>query len=431
MRWRVPAEVVIGAVASAAGAVAIAVTGPHTTSFGDAKDYMDTARTLLDDHSYLREGSVGIFRTPGFPVLIALTWLVRDGSIVAVKIANALCFAGTAMVLYRIARDAGLSRAAGLVGGLAFAVYPIALVQVTEVQSEPLHTFLIAVCVLLGQRAIAHQSLRYAAAAGLVFGAATLTRPSALALAAGFAVTFAWLFRGGVRRRLAAAGLVVLGVAVFVVPWAILNQRATGDLILLNDEGGLTFWVGNQPEAIRLLTGDVADRAEFDRLAYDVLFVEKPGKLIAEWRETKNWDDLSPGRRDAVWREQAIDEMVDHPGRTARQGAIKAWAFWRPWLLPEAYGTAAAVGTGVVLSALYVFGVLGGRSLRRTPEGRTLVTLLLVMFAAAWVTHTIIHISARFRVPYVDPYLVLLSAAAVVGLVARRRSPDREAVAEA
>ena len=431
MRWRVPAEVVIGAVALAAGAVAIAATGPHTTSFGDSADYMNTARTLLDDHSYLREGDVGIFRTPGFPLLIALTWLVRDGSIVAVKIANALCFAGTAVVLYRIARDAGLSRVAGLVGGLAFAVYPLALAQVVEVQSEPLHTFLIAVCVLLSQRAITRQSLQYAAAAGLVFGAAALTRPSAVAVAAGFAVTFVWLFRGGARRRLAAGGLVVLGVAVFVVPWAILNQRATGDLIVLNDEGGLTLWVGNQPEAIRLLTGDVADREEFDHLAYDVLFLEKPGRLIAEWRTTKNWDSLSPGQRDAVWREQALDEMADDPGRTARQFAIKAWAFWRPWLLPVAYGMAAALATGVVLGGLYVFGTLGALSLRRTSEGRTLVVLLLVMFGTMWVAHTIIHISARFRVPYVDPYLILLSGAAIAGLVGRRLRPDREAVAEA
>jgi hypothetical protein len=120
--------------------------------------------------------------------------------------------------------------------------------------SEAFYSTLALACVLTLARALDDpasrtRTMQRVFAGGALAGLAILTRPAMLFFLP-FELLLAWR-----RQRMAAVWLLV-GTAVIIAPWTLRNVAVHHRFVLVAAEGGVTFWTGNHPEAIG--EGDLA-----------------------------------------------------------------------------------------------------------------------------------------------------------------------------
>ena len=99
----------------------------------------------------------------------------------------------------------------------------------------------------------------------MVFGLSAIARPTILPFVAAVGV---WIVvtrwrSGGIRAALHEAVLFGVGVALPIAPVTLHNYLADGDLVLVASNGGVNFYIGNNPESdgvTAVVPGTRADR---------------------------------------------------------------------------------------------------------------------------------------------------------------------------
>ncbi len=190
----------------------------------DSRDYDALARSLLDDCRFSRtsDGAPELFRTPGYPLLLAGAYAVSGKSVRAAAAAQVLLDVLLCWLVYRLGRQL-CSRRVGLIAAAVQAVSPAAVGACVRILSEGLFALLLTAAILLLAACLRSGRLRAALAAGALMGAACLVRPIGLfAAVIAAAVVLA-------RLRRWRAGLAFTAMtAAMVIPWIIRNHVAAG-----------------------------------------------------------------------------------------------------------------------------------------------------------------------------------------------------------
>lgn len=219
---------------------------PDTTHADIASMYQYSLR--VSQGIYYGEG---VYWPPGFiflsGALIRLFGANRYWTVI--RYVQSLLGAITCGFGYDIGCHAFGSRAAGVIGGVLLAVY-LPLIYYTGLAfSETLFSFffLWAVCWLY--RLAENRDKGAAVKAGVLLGLATLTRPVSL-LVPVLLLPWYWLIweRKG-RLVLARVGVVMAVLLLTLVPWTIRNWIVTGDLVLVDMNGGVNFYIGHNERA--------------------------------------------------------------------------------------------------------------------------------------------------------------------------------------
>ncbi|MBZ5558303.1 MAG: glycosyltransferase family 39 protein [Acidobacteriia bacterium] len=262
----------------------VVARGLHLGLFSDMQEYYDRAVYLLDHHHFLPDA----FRPPAYPVLLAAVFSVFSRSLAAVRITQALLGAAAAAVTFLLARRSG-SRRAAMCAGVIVAVYPAWCLYPAYVLSENLFAPLLIIGFWLWFR----DSPSNAFAAGLVLGAATLTRTVGVAAIGGILVGEA--ATGGAQRLSKHAPALLVGFVLIVGAWTARNAALYHRFVPIDTNNGYNFLVGNNPQA----TGRL-ELADWDRIHATYL---KGAATDAE--------------ANAVAYREAVRFMREHPGQAA------------------------------------------------------------------------------------------------------------------
>ncbi|MBV9468522.1 MAG: glycosyltransferase family 39 protein, partial [Abitibacteriaceae bacterium] len=198
-------------------------------------------------------------RPPGYPLFLAAIYLVSGRSVLMVRLVQFAFFTATAWLLYLLALRF-VNRATAVVTALLCATYWPLLVMPVFHLTETLATFLAVLCVYLWVRAmeyIAHPQRQrwYVFLTGLMCGVATQIRPSFVFFVVMPMVAFAVpAFAPGsqamsLRQRLSGCGLMALGYALCIVPWAVRNTIVAHRFLPVSANGGLSLYVSAQQYA--------------------------------------------------------------------------------------------------------------------------------------------------------------------------------------
>jgi hypothetical protein len=375
----------LGAVAAAARAVAVART-PDYAPHHDDHSYMMHALALVHDHAYpvFHAGAHPVataYRAPGFPLMLASADRVFGASVATERAAQVVAGAAVAVMAWWVAREIWGVRTA-LAAGLLVALSPVLVLFNASLISEQLFTAL-----LLGALACALHArgrLRWAVAAGVLAGAAALTRPEGLALALGVA-----LCAGG--RRAAAA--VLAATVLCVAPWTVRNALVLHAFVPVSTETGNT------------LAGTYNVRSLAD----------------SRWRDPR-LSHLYPAARAAHRRnEAATDHALEHevlrfvaahptaPLRVAvanagRLAGVAPTGFSRLSLTSVSLPTGPAPVLRIALLITTLLGLAGAATTaaRRAPPGWWLTFGLVAVVAL------LVNAEQRFAVP-LQPFLLLLA----------------------
>jgi 4-amino-4-deoxy-L-arabinose transferase-like glycosyltransferase len=181
---------------------------------------------------------------PLYPIFLGLIYAAGGGAVAVRAVQLALALATLALAYLAARRAFGVRVAkASLAAG---ALYLPTAFYLSQLYSEILFTFLLvaaAYLFLVGMES--RRGLAASFAAGLLFGAAGLTRGVGLAVALGLA--FYMLLRRGptLGRRAGKAAALALGVAAAVAPWSAYVYRETGRAVLVDTKSAMVFYMGN------------------------------------------------------------------------------------------------------------------------------------------------------------------------------------------
>jgi 4-amino-4-deoxy-L-arabinose transferase-like glycosyltransferase/predicted negative regulator of RcsB-dependent stress response len=378
----------------------------------DALYHVEWARSLSRGLTY-QAGP--FFRAPGYPWFLAAVTRVFGDGLLAPRIVQALLGTASCALVYALGarlfdRRTGLC-AAAIASAYAMLVYfdGELLLPVLEV---PTCTAAVLFAVRFGDR----PTWRRAAIAGVALGVAAIVRPNILLW--GIAVALWMLARGGSPFAVRVREVAVYGCAALVpiLPITTYNAVVGGDLVLISSQGGLNFWIGNNPTSDGSSAIAPGTRPDWWGGFHDVIAQAE----AAEGRA------LRPSEVSGHYFASAWNWIADQPGAALRLLMWKLRLYWTDYELgnnqdevffahefgpvlrfdPVRFGVVAPLGLlGLLLTA---------RCWRRLGPAW--------LFVPAWCASVVLFfVCARFRIPMIPVLGVFAAHALVVGLDCLRR----------
>lgn len=375
----------------------------------DEREYLALGRSVARGHGFVYPadepppGTGQQFgRAPGYPLFLALLGVTTpvDAVPTRVKVAQAIVGALGIWLIALIAERAASPRGAVIAAAVA-AVHPPLVFMPAYALSETLYsTLALLVAWQMGTPAAFDQKRRvspFLFVSGILTGAAILVRPAMV-----FFVPLAawWLARRPGPSRTAGLTRAAVYVAITfacVAPWTIRNALVYHRFIPVASEGGITFWTGNHPLARG--DGDLAANLPLKQ---------------AELEFRARYPGLTPEELEPLYYRDAFAWIRAHPGA------------WGMLVLRKAFFTIVPAGASYTLhSPRYVVASAGAYLALLVPAlaGAWLLwrrghppAVLWLMAASTAMAGLIFFPQERFRIPVIDPALIV----AVAGLAAFR-----------
>src|SRR6185369_4133285 len=266
-------------------------------------------------------GSQVFFQAPLYPYLLALVYTLLGRSLDAVYLLQIATAVAGVWALWRAGRALG-NEPAGLVAAALAAVYgPFLFYDVQLLKESPAVT---VTCFLLWALAA-----RRWLAAGLLLGVLALLRENALLLVP-FLLPLAWQrdssIEAGARGFAKRGGLLVIGLLLPLAPVALRNGLVGGDYLPTTSQGGVNFWIGNNPQA------DGAYRPIVPGKQIPALERQEPARLA----EQELGRRLTAAEVSSFWLRRGLAWAAAHPGDFVRLQIRKLGMFWSWYEWPDA-----------------------------------------------------------------------------------------------
>jgi len=208
--------------------------------------YLNIADNLLDGNGYF-ELNLRAYRPPCYPFFLAAILGLTHHSIEAVRVVQAM-LAGFMCAGILSLGSMLVNRGVGLIAAVFCAVYPQLIHYAVQLWSEQLFLFLIIMALWFFLLSLRKRSLWLKVLSGALFGLASLTREAGLLVLAGILI---WLV---LNNKSLLAGLkkwwlIALCAFVVILPWTVRNYRVFAKFVPIATNGGINFYIGNNPEA--------------------------------------------------------------------------------------------------------------------------------------------------------------------------------------
>ena len=415
---------------------------------GDSREYVALARNLATSHTFSRDTAPPLrpelFRTPGYPLLLTLPFIVHRPSFIVLGLFLQLLLSLlTVWLAWRLALELELGHGTSAFAALLVGLSPNLAFLSSKLISEPLFTPLLLICVLLLNRYRLSGRAVDLVGAGVCSGLLILTRPIATyfpLLMAAYLVYRVLSPRSVAHRSsLMAPALFLACTSVVLAPWIIRNGRKAGRYII-STASEHNIYLYDAATVVASQRGITIPQAR------DVMKseAEKEFGPIDTTDEATMWQRLSavarrhffarPALAAPVWlfgvaasflNPISVGPLLIHSGASPAAGSANllqsSLALLVKGRVTHAFKTAWKVRVGgaptfilVVLAGATLFNLvliwfgLGSLFLRRT---RGLYWLFLPILYFTFVTGTVG--DARFRAP-IEPLLCLFAAAALV-----------------
>lgn len=347
---------------------------------------------------------------PLYPMLLSLVYRVFGPSVWAGHLLNACLGAGTCAVTFLLGRRLG-GAGTGLTAAAFVTTSQALLFLDGDLLATSLAVFTVTVAALFLVRYVQEgERVRDLALGGVSLGLAAITVPLAAVVVPAVVVFLALR-----RRHWRAPVLFLVATLLPVSPVTLRNLRASGEFVPVSANGGINFYMGNNPDMRRTSTlrpgpewramqnlpvreAELVKSSERDRwfLRRGLRFwIQDPGLALAQTVEKT----LLLVHDHEIMRDFDYYYFRDHFSRLLR---LPNWSF--AWLF-----------------GLTAVGLLWGRS--RHPAERLLV-LLAVSYAVGIV---LFFVTARYRALLL-PLLSIFAGRAIVWFVARARERDLRAL---
>jgi tetratricopeptide (TPR) repeat protein len=385
----------------------------------DAETYFETARTVAGG-DWLGD-PYAFWQPPLYPYLLGLAFALLGENHFRLHLLHFLLGAVNCVLLYMLGRRVfaeGVARAAALIACL----YGPFLYFEGEYLPPVLLVFLTLLLLLALFRAGEKPRTRTWFLPGFLLGLAATARPDVLLF---MPLAWAWLMERwwGQRKvgatgwsplRLAGAtGLFLIGLLLPILPVALRNWQVERVLVPISTNGGLNFYIGNNPD-------------------YDGLVAMRPGYAWLDLNQVPFLHkEASSAERSGYFYRRSWHWIRHSPGEWLRLLARKTGMYWNGHEFVRNLNFYAFRQYSRLLSVLlwehgldFPFGLVSPLGLLglvlALREFRPKVGLLILFALASSFSVILFFIASRYRIPLV-PVLLLFAVQAVVELGRRAR----------
>ncbi|MEZ6071930.1 MAG: glycosyltransferase family 39 protein [Pirellulales bacterium] len=388
------------------------IAGDGQFVFGDSLSYWQLGQHLAERQPY-RYGNAFVFRTPGYPLLLAGMFKVvgSDADFLWGRALGACCGTAAVGLVYALASRL-FDPTTACAASVAAAVYPGAIASSIFILSEapfcPLMLAQLWLLVVALRSRTTTSGVVFALVAGAAAGAATLARPSWLL----FTPLVAALMllcptTAGRGSRWWAPAAMLLGLVVVLTPWWLRNVRLSGHFIATTLQVGESMFDGLNPQA----------DGGSDLPAVNVFKQQLRGQLgpqvVADGYEEGVASAVElEYRTDRALGTAAIDWAAAHPRRVLELTGVKLLRMWSPWPNEPSFRR---WPIALVVAATYLPVMLAACA------GAWMYTRRGLPYALLWlpaVYFTALHVVFVSSIRYRDPAmlaLIVLAAGAALG----------------
>jgi hypothetical protein len=371
----------------------------------DEREYLSLAEGLAEGRGFAYPAAAPgeprperFGRAPLYPLFLAAVIAPTNlDPQTSIKLVQSVIGAVGVLLVALVATKAAGPRAGGIAAWIA-AIYPPLVWTPAYIFSETWYMALALAHVLVAARVLGESgaldrqrrapSTGWLLSCGVLGGLAALTRPAHLFYLLLLGV---WLITN---RRLRDGVLIAAGALLVIAPWTARNAREYGRPVLIASEGGITFWTGNHP--LSPGEGDMAANPA----------IKRDNQRLRAAHLGLNPEQLEP-----VYYREAFQAIARDPVWWVGLIARKAFYTWIPagpsyTLHSTRYLAASLVSYGLLLIA----GVAGAWCVVRARRWPVALGLLL---ASAMLVCVVFFPQERFRIPVIDPALIVLAASGV------------------
>jgi 4-amino-4-deoxy-L-arabinose transferase-like glycosyltransferase len=239
------------------------------------------------------------FRAPLYPWFLGLLLRVFGDHLLLVRLVQAGIGTASVGLVYLVGARAFDART-GLTAALFAGLYWVTIYFEGDFLLPVLEVFLGLAAIWLALRVDEKPSLARAACAGAAFGIAALVRPNILLFAPLVALWIVLRTREAGARRILVGAVFLGALAVPIAPVTAYNTFVGDDFVLVSSQGGVNFWIGNNP------TSDGASAVV-------------PGARLDWWG----------GFEDSIRMAEADEGRALRPSEVSKHYSAKAWTWIR------------------------------------------------------------------------------------------------------
>jgi len=279
----------------------------------DSQVYHRSALMILDG---LWTASGIYYLGPLYAFFLAGIYALFGVDFLAVRLLQCGLGAAGAVMVYALGRRF-FSSAVGVAAALLYAFHGVILFYEGQFLAASPAVFLTLLLIFVLSKPGETGLFRWLGG-GLVLGLCVLLRPNYLLF---IPVILFWLlfFRCHVlKKKISAAAVLCLGTAVMVFPVTLRNYLVDGDLLLLTPNGGINFYIGNNPAAV----------GRFSPLSGVALDLDGQARDAAAVAEKTLGRALKPSEVSGFWMAKGRAFLLGHPVDAIKLIGAKCLLFW-------------------------------------------------------------------------------------------------------
>lgn len=355
--------------------------------------YDRLAIQLIEQRAYVNEeGARTAFRAPGYPIFLALNYLLFGRHFWTIRMVQAFVDCLTLILIFLIARQM-FNQKVAIIAGMLYAIYPLFIYTSSTFFPTTLSVFFLALFIFLLMQIEQNGTTILLILLGMVAGLSVLTVPTFLP---SVLLAMFWLFfhlNQASRPTARPISIIMLLMIVMLLPWIIRNYLVFNQPFLIATNSGYNFWMGNNPWATPTTGNSIAF----------------PDSLARKLSQAK-----SEVEQEKIFYQDAFQYIKKNSGKFIALTFKKALNLWQFYptpatgykMLPTLSKLMSIFSYGPVL-LLAIFGLI--ISWR---EKKKYVLLFILLFLSFTISYAFFITKARFRLP-LDPYLIILAGVTI------------------
>ncbi len=353
------------------------------------------------------------FRAPLYPYFLGLVYYIFGHNYYAPRIVQYL-IGSIGVLLFALLAARLFGKKMGVVTGIVFATYA----SVIYFEGELLLDFLLIpldllIFIFLYKAKESPSPINWTLA-GLWLGLSAITRPNILVFIPAVLLWIWYCFHKSenLQRQLKFAALFLVGVFLPILPVAVHNYRAEEPLVLIASQGGINFYIGNNPNA-------------------DGFTSMMPGRLQTNWEladiramaKEETGRELSSAELSDFWYRKGLEFWKSHPVDAFKLLLKKTYLFFTRFEISNNQDIYLFWKNSSLIRLLpvgfWLVGPLGllGIVFSLVKRKARLLSIFVLIYAASVI---LFFVNARFRLPIL-PFLTLFAIYAVYELGKRFR----------
>ena len=364
----------------------------------DPSYYLRIVKNILDGKGYM-EGNLLAYRPPLYAYFIAGIFSMFGSNLDVVRIIQSLLASAMCVVIFLIGSKFLLTRIGIMAAGFC-AIYPPLIHYSVQLWTEQLFMFLLILAFLGFLFAERSPSFLWKIITGILLGLSALTREGALLVLFGFLIWHV-IFSKNLLLSLKRWWVLALFTLLTISPWTMRNYLVFGKLVPVATNGGINFYMGNNPEATGTFRWAIPPGATWNKESTNGFFETQASSLGYK---------------------HGLQFIRDNPGQFLKLVAKRAFYLLQPpyrviHFQESKAETISKIVWLVMYLILFVFAfIIAPFHLRFEPKVLSLLFITIFMLALPYL---ITYGATRYRLPMI-PFMAMAAAVVADRIFSRR-----------